>query len=300
MKKLMIAVLGIVCVPAVSWTMETAYDGYLSRDSDSMAITRHTLSLRTPLGTAVTAGALAGFMAYADDARSESASTGQILCEAAWPRWTVALRAGVQNYLEASLPVFGATAVYSGPREFRLEASVDRSLVETFACLDNDVSVTTAFAAADIPLHPRFLLVAGGDERDFSDGNRRWGLVGKGIYFLPIDGLSVQVWHRQFGSSARGATGYFNPAAINFQRYIAAYRKGVGKGVGLMVRAGPGSQAYTDAERTATFYFEGGVEKRARAGFSFTAQYQYTDSAVDNTLLNYDIHIFSGSLTYRF
>lgn len=300
MKKMVIAVLALVCASGASRAVETSYDGYLSRDSDSMAIAHHTLALRTPMGPIVTAGASLGFMNYADKTRSENAYEGQMLCEAAWPRWTAAVRAGILHYLDTSLPVFGASAVYNGPREFRLEASVDRSLVETFPSLDTDVSVTTLFAAADIPMHPRFLLIAGADERDFSDGNRRMGLLAKGIYSLPLEGLSVQVWHRQFGNSARGATGYFNPAAINFQRYIMAYRKGLGKGVRLMVRTGPGSQEYTGAGRTGTFYFEGGVERRVRSGLSCTAQYQYADSAIDNTLLNYDIHIFSGTITYRF
>jgi hypothetical protein len=198
------------------------------------------------------------------------------------------------------MPVYDGNAVYTSSGGFRLETTIDKSIVDTFICFDNDTSVTTLFVSADIPIYQSFMVIAGADSRSFSDGNERTGLLGKGILTLPVDGLSLQVWHRQFRSSKTDTVGYFNPETINFQRFIVAYRRGLVKGIRMSIKAGPGLQQIDSDSRTDTVYFEGGLEKSVRSGLSFKLSYIYTDSFIDNNLLSYKINIINCNFSYFF
>ena len=92
------------------------------------------------------------------------------------------------QYLDKSMLVFNGNAVYTAPGGFRLETSIDKSILDTFYALDNDISVFTWSESADIPICKKFILITGGDSRSFSDGNERTGCW-KSHFVPPVGGF---------------------------------------------------------------------------------------------------------------
>ncbi|MCB4791888.1 MAG: hypothetical protein LHV68_08370 [Elusimicrobia bacterium] len=301
MRKVIVATSILLFLSVMCDAFFPAYEGYYAKDSDNLFVEQHIFSINDALRKHSTLGLLFGYSGYNDSIRSQSTQSYQLkYTNKAYDRWLFSLQGGSLQYLKRSMPLFGGNAVYTTPGGFRFETTVDKTIVDTFICFDNDISVTTLFASLDVPIHKKFVAIAGVDSRSFSDGNERTGLLLKGILFLPPEGLSLQVWHRQFRNTNINAIGYFNPETINFQRYIAAYRRGLVNGVRMSIKAGPGSQQVNNDNRTDTFYFESGLEKIVQEGLSFTIKYIYTDSFIDNNLLSYKINIVVCNLSYLF
>src|SRR5664279_2571907 len=245
------------------------FEGYYTKDTDNMTIAQNILSLNYMEANRSTLGLLAGFSDYYDPARHENTRSYQVrYTDASLKGWSFSAQGGALEYLNRTMSVYAGSAIYSAPGGFRLETNIDKSLLDTFSAFDNDISLTTVSSNADLPLSKNLVLIAGGDLRSFSDGNERLGLIGKGIYMLPIEGLSLQVWHRQFRDTKPDTTGYFNPVTINFQRYLLSYRKGLFNHIRLSVKAGPGTQQVNNDPGTNTFYLEAGLEKALRQGLS--------------------------------
>ena len=276
-------------------------DGYYTKDSDNMTVAQHVLSINEAIRDKSTLGLLFGLSGYNDPTRSETTQFYQVRYKnTVYDRWLFSVQGGSLQYLSKTMPLFSGNAVYTSPSGFRLETSADKNIVETFVCFDNDVSVATLFACADIPVSQKLTAIAGADSRSFSDGNERAGLVAKVILLLPIEGLSLQAWHRQFRDTKNDSIGYFNPETINFQRLLISYRRGLMKGVRLSIKTGPGLQQVNNDSKTNTIYFESGLEKKIRTGLSFTVNYIYTDSFIDNSLLSYKINIINCNIVYSF
>jgi len=301
MKIIILTAIALLCASSAFAEFYPEFEGYYTNDSDNMTEAQNVLSVNDFIGKKTAVGLLAGFSNYSDPTRTENTQSIQLrYTNAALSRWSLSAQAGMLEYLKRSMSVYGGNAVYEHPGGFRLETTVDKSLLDTFAAFDNDISVTTLSSTADFPLSNKITLIAGGDSRSFSDGNERLGLIGKGIFLLPVEGLSLQVWHRQFRDTKLDSDGYFNPVTINFQRYLLSYRKGLIKHIRLSLKAGPGTQQVNDEQRTNTIYLEAGLEKQIRSGLSFSASYIYTDSYIDNSLLSYKINILSCKFTYLF
>jgi hypothetical protein len=301
MKIIILTAISLMCASLAFAELYPEFEGYYTKDSDNMTEAQNVLSVNDLIGKKTAVGLLAGFSNYTDPTRSEFTRSYQLrYTNAALSRWSVTAQAGMLEYLKTSMSVYSGNAVYEHPGGFRLETTIDKSLLDTFAAFDNDISVTTLSSTADFLLTNKITLIAGADSRSFSDGNERLGLIAKGILMLPIEGLSLQVWHRQFRDTKLDPGGYFNPVTINFQRYLLSYRKGLIKHIRLSIKAGPGTQQVNDDQRTNTVYLEAGLEKNIRAGLSFSASYIYTDSYIDNSLLSYKINILSCKFTYIF
>ena len=301
MSKLIVTAFILLFLSSACNAIFPTYEGYYAKDSDNLFVAQHVLSLSEPLKNDSMLGLLFGYSMYNDSIRSESSQLYQLkYSNKVYDRWAFSAQGGSLQYLNKSMPVFSGNAVYTSPDGFRMEATVDKAIVDTIICFDNDVSVVTSFVSADIPVYKWFVAILGADARSFSDRNERTGLLLKSVFILPVDGLSLQAWHRQFRDTNINTIGYFNPETINFQRYIIAYRRGLFNGIRMSIKTGPGFQQVNNDDRTETFYFESGLGKNIEAGLSFTVNYIYTDSFIDNNLLSYKINIVVCNFAYTF
>ena len=301
MYKYLVACIISIIVAVPGQAVQPEYKGYFSQDNDNTIVQKHLLSLSRETGAASSVGIVAGLGRYSELLRTENTYSfqGRFKVEPA-EYWSLAVQGGVLRYGSASLPLFSAAGVYEVPHAVRVEINAEHDVVDTLACLDDHTMASMLGAYADVPLLEHFLLVGGGDVRAFSNGNNRFGLLGKAIVELPVDGLTLQVWHRQFRNSSENTVGYFNPATINFQRYVLSLKKRIYSALRVTVIGGPGSQQVNTDTRTGTVYFEGRLEQNLASGLSFKINYIHSDSSIDNGLLSYKINIWGATFLYAF
>jgi hypothetical protein len=183
---------------------------------------------------------------------------------------------------------------------FRAELYAGEEPVETRLSLSRGITLASAGIGIDIPVIKNVLLVAGGDARRFSDGNERNGIILKGIYETPVEGVSLQVWHRDFRDSEENGNGYFNPRSMDYQRCIVSFRRRIHGAWKAFVQTGPGLQRVNGENATGTFLFQGTVEGPVAGGLALKLGYISADSAYDDSLLGYRYNTLSAGLSCQF
>jgi len=99
-------------------------------------------------------------------------------------------------------------------RDWYLEMSAERELVDTVRAIREEVTVDTYGVSADYALTPSLTLVGALLHQDFSDGNRRLGEVARLIYTpANLAWLSLQLKGRNLEARQESAT-YFSPERL--------------------------------------------------------------------------------------
>lgn len=215
-------------------------------------------------------------------------------------RWELKGSAGVLSYPGRSLFIGDGNAVYAPGGDFRLETFLEQGVVDSMQGLSRALGVTTVGAAADIPVSKHVLAVGGADLRGFGDGNLRRGYVAKVIYLTPRDGLSLQVWQRQFWSGKDDAAGYFNPKTMSSQKIVVSLRRRMFTATRFVLIAGPGLQKVDTEETTGTWYTDAAVETRINGDLVCRLKYLYSDSAFESAYSSYRLHMISGGVSWLF
>jgi len=116
-------------------------------------------------------------------------------------------------------PLLAAGRLTATPnRDWYLEISAERELVDTVRAIRQQVTVDTYTASADYALTPSLTLVGALLHQDFSDGNRRLGEVARIIYTPEsLPWLSLQIKGRNLDGRQPSAT-YFSPERL--QEYL--------------------------------------------------------------------------------
>lgn len=92
-----------------------------------------------------------------------------------------------------------------------LEANIERSIVDSFIAISNQITVDTYSASLDYPVGKNYTFVGAGIYQDFSDNNSKRGGLLKFIYNVQrIENLTTALVFKQLNSETRG-TGYFSP-----------------------------------------------------------------------------------------
>lgn len=165
-------------------------------------------------------------------------------------------------------PTLGHATVVLKPAEaWSLDAGLDRELVDTVIAARRRTTLDAWHVIADYAPAPAWLLVAGPQWQDFSDGNRRQGGLFKLVWSpAALPGFNAQLRLRRLDADFRG-TGYFSPDRFEEGLLLAQYSLPVlGERLVLGAQVGAGQQRIDGAASDGIYL----AELRARGWLSDT------------------------------
>lgn len=146
-----------------------------------------------------------------------------------------------------------------------LDVGVDRELVDTVIAARRETTLDAWHVVADWTITPQWVLVAGPQRQDFSDGNRRQGGLLRLVWSpAALEGFNAQLRLRRLDGDFRGI-GYFSPDRFEEGLLQLQYGRAVAGGrLVLTGVAGAGAQR-VDATATDDVFL---AELRARGWLS--------------------------------
>ncbi len=112
-------------------------------------------------------------------------------------------------------------------KPYYMEASLERSIVDSLLAINNKIMVDTYTLSADAPVANEFTLVGAAIYQSFTDNNTKHGGLIKLVYSPNrIEGLSTALVFKQIRSDWAG-TGYFSPDKQQLNYLETSYATGI-------------------------------------------------------------------------